>query len=234
MPTFDQNWLYQTILLAPGLLLSLTVHEYAHARTALAFGDPTAKNLGRVSLNPLRHLDLIGTIVLLVTQMVGWAKPVPVNPHNLHPRRFGDIMVSLAGPASNIFLAVVTGLLLKVCMTIGPQVLSPALYKTAGIMLLITMQVNLALCMFNLLPLFPLDGHHIVREMLPGQMQAPFMRWQMRFGAMMLLVLLFGPRLLSVLSDGKVVFNPVRVVIVYVVYYFAGLMGVLEAFFLFG
>lgn len=225
MPTFDQNWLYQTILIAPGLLLSLTVHEYAHARTALAFGDPTAKNMGRVTLNPLRHLDPIGTIVLLVTHMVGWAKPVPVNTHNLHPRRLGDIMVSLAGPASNILLAVVTALLLKVCIALGPEVLGQSFYKTGGIMLLITMRVNIALCMFNLLPLFPLDGHHIMREMLPPRMQAPFMQWQMRFGAKVLLALLFGPHLLSMLSGGKIYFHPVGTVISIVADFFAGLMG---------
>ena len=230
--------MYRLILILPGLLLSLTVHEFAHARTALAFGDPTAKNMGRVSLNPLRHLDPIGTIMIIITSMtgigIGWAKPVPVNPHNLHPRRFGDAMVSLAGPASNIVLAVITGLLLKVCITVGPKVLGPALYKSAGMMLLITMQVNIALCVFNFLPLFPLDGHHIVREMLPDRMQEPFMRWQMRFGAMVLLVLLFGPRLLSMLSGGKTYFSPVGIIIWIVVVFFADLMGVSEAIYLFG
>ncbi|MCK4601484.1 MAG: site-2 protease family protein, partial [Phycisphaerae bacterium] len=80
---FDANWLYMTVIMAPPLLLSLTVHEFAHARTALAFGDPTAKHMGRCSLNPLVHLDPFGTIVLLVTHFIGWAKPVPVNPANM-------------------------------------------------------------------------------------------------------------------------------------------------------
>ena len=100
MGIFQDDWFYRLILVAPPLLLSLTVHEFAHARTALAFGDPTAKAMGRVSLNPLVHLDPIGTIVLLVTRAFGWAKPVPINPANLHPRRLGDIAVSAAGPAS--------------------------------------------------------------------------------------------------------------------------------------
>ncbi len=238
MAFLDQGTMYKLILILPGLLLSLTIHEFAHARTALAFGDPTAKQMGRVSLNPLRHLDPIGTIMIIITSMAGmgfgWAKPVPVNPNNLHPRRLGDAMVSLAGPASNIFLAVVTALLLKVCITVGPQVLGPALYKSAGMMLSITMQVNIALCVFNFLPLFPLDGHHIVREMLPGRMQEAFMRWQMRFGAMVLLALLFGPGLLGMLSRGKINFHPVGTIIWIVVDFFSGLMGVSEAIYLFG
>jgi len=134
-------------------------------------------------------------------------------------------MVSLAGPVSNLFLAVVTGLLLKVCMTIGPEVLGQAFYKSAGMMLFVTMQVNVALCVFNFLPLFPLDGHHIVREMLPTQMQEPFMRWQMRFGVMVLLALLFGPRLLSMLSGGRTYFSPVGTIIGIVIDFFSGLMG---------
>ncbi len=226
---FDQGTLYRLILILPGLLLSLTIHEFAHARTALAFGDPTAKYMGRVSLNPLRHLDPIGTIMIIITSMtgigIGWARPVPVNTNNLHPPRFGDVMVSLAGPASNLFLAIVMALLLKLCLIIGPEVLGKALFNSAGMMLLITMQVNVALCVFNLLPLFPLDGHHIVREMLPGRMQEPFMRWQVRFGVMVLLVLLFGPRLLYELSGHKTYFNPVFDIISYVVYYFTDLMG---------
>lgn len=229
MPAFDQGTLYRLILILPGLLLSLTIHEFAHARTALAFGDPTARQMGRVSLNPLRHLDPIGTIMIIITSMtgigIGWAKPVPVNSHNLHPRRLGDAMVSLAGPASNLLLAVVTGLLLKACIIMGPEVLGKALYGAAGMMLFITMQVNVALCVFNLLPLFPLDGHHIVREMLPGRMQAPFMRWQVRFGVMVLLVLLFGPRLLYELGGRKTYFNPVFDIISNVVYYFTDLIG---------
>lgn len=237
MAFLDQGTMYRLILILPGLLLSLTIHEFAHARTALAFGDPTAKHMGRVSLNPLRHLDPMGTIMIIVTSMAGvgfgWGKPVPVNTNNLHPRRLGDAMVSLAGPASNIFLAIVTALLLKVCITVGPEVLGQKLFMAAGKMLLVTMALNIALCVFNLLPIFPLDGHHIVREMLPTRMQAPFMRWQMRFGFMVLLGLVFGPRLLSMLRDSETYFDPLGDVFLYVVVHFADLMGVLEAFRLF-
>ncbi len=227
MAIVDQNWLYEIILLAPGLLLSLTVHEYAHARTALAFGDPTAKHMGRVSLNPLRHLDPIGTIVLFLTRFVGWAKPVPVNPNNLHPRRLGDIMVSLAGPLSNLVLAVVMGILLKLWLTVGWQWMGYTLYQTAAKMLLTTMLVNVALCMFNLLPLFPLDGHHIMRELLPEHMQRGFMEWQARFGVIVLMGLLFGPRLVELLTRGGYSFDPIGTALGWVARNLAALMGLL-------
>ncbi|KKN23492.1 hypothetical protein LCGC14_0904490, partial [marine sediment metagenome] len=92
----DVSMLYGIGLLAVPVMLSLTLHEWGHARTALAFGDPTAASLGRTSLNPLRHLDLLGTICLLFGP-VGWAKPVPVDSTRLRPARIGDICVSLAG-----------------------------------------------------------------------------------------------------------------------------------------
>lgn len=184
------------LILAPALLLSLTLHEFAHARIALAFGDPTALRAGRVTLNPLRHLDPLGTIMLLLAGF-GWAKPVPVNPFNLRPRRLGEIMVSLAGPMSNLCLAILAGCLLRIL------IVSP-LMKTLGERgilvidaLLMILAINVCLCTFNLLPLFPLDGHHILREMLPPQKQAGFMHWQMKYGMWTLLLLLAGPGVFS-------------------------------------
>src|ERR1035437_8633090 len=109
----DSAWLADKLLTIPLLIFSLVVHECAHARTALAFGDPTAKNMGRITLNPLPHLDFMGTLCLIFSGFIGWAKPVPVNPYNLHPRRLGDIAVSFAGPASNLSLALIFGLILK-------------------------------------------------------------------------------------------------------------------------
>ena len=115
------------VALIAAMLISLTLHELAHARTALAFGDPTAQMMGRISLNPLRHLDPIGSIALVLSMMagagIGWAKPVPVNPANLQPRRLGDIMVSLAGPMANLGLAVAAGLLLRL-MVHHPRLLT--------------------------------------------------------------------------------------------------------------
>jgi len=206
--------IYRIILIAPALLLSLTVHEYAHARTALAFGDPTAKLQGRVTLNPLAHLDPIGTIVLILSQFIGWAKPVPVNPMNLRPRRLGDIMVSLAGPLSNLSLAVVCGLVLRGMWAwvglpgAGNDVGTTALRYTY-VILFVTMLANIGLGIFNLIPLFPLDGHHILRESLPTvDQRTNFMAWQVRYGVVVLAALIFMPRLLSMVLHRET-FSPV-------------------------
>jgi Zn-dependent protease len=176
---------------APLLLFSLTIHEFAHARTALAFGDPTAKHMGRVTLNPLKHLDPIGTIMILVIRF-GWAKPVPVNPHNLHPRKQGSIAVSLAGPASNLLLALFLAGLFRILFLSGVFDSDEGVFF--AVVLFRGIAVNFVLFLFNLLPLFPLDGHHIVRELLPGDRQGAFMMWQMRYGQMLLLALLLIPR----------------------------------------
>ena len=193
---FTPQDIHRMLLTAPPLLLSLTLHEYAHARMALAFGDPTAKHNGRVTLNPLKHLDPLGTLMILFSGVMGWAKPVPVNPYNLHPIRLGNIMVSLAGPLTNLALAVTSGLALRAWLAWGPTDL-PNIYDTVEMLLWWTALANLGLCFFNLIPLFPLDGHHIVREMLSSRKSDAFMRWQMRFGAMTLMILIFAPRLIE-------------------------------------
>jgi Zn-dependent protease len=189
------------VALIAAMLISLTLHELAHARTALAFGDPTAQMMGRISLNPLRHLDPIGSIALVLSMMagagIGWAKPVPVNPANLHPRRLGDIMVSLAGPMANLGLAVAAGLLLRL-MVHHPRLLTdPGVAKFLRLFLWVMMTCNLSLFLFNLLPLYPLDGHHIQREVLPTHLQGPYMQWQLAYGRYILLAIVFLPGLLQ-------------------------------------
>ena len=195
---FSPEWITETILLLVPLLFSLTVHEYAHARTALAYGDPTAQSMGRVSLNPLVHLDPLGTLVLILTRGFGWAKPVPVNPNNLYPRKLGNIMVSLAGPASNFCLAMIAILIIKGLFFVVPFIGHAPWVDTLFNMLLWLMIANICLCTFNMLPLFPLDGHHILRELLPPGKQADFMQWQLRYGRYVLMGVIFIPRLLDV------------------------------------
>ena len=220
MDSFDSEWLLEMLVVLPPLIFSLTLHEYAHARVALAFGDPTARDMGRVSLNPLRHLDPIGTLMLIFSRVIGWAKPVPVNPLNLEPRRLGEITVSAAGPLTNLALAVVFGLALRWA---GPWMADRIPPEGGGAiamlyrMLSVAAMANLALCFFNLIPLFPLDGHHIVREVLPSESQRGFMQWQIRFGGLLLLALLMGPRLLTVLTGKPFPIDPLRTYLHYVV-----------------
>lgn len=191
------------VILLPLLLYSLVIHEFAHARIAWNFGDPTAKNMGRMTLNPLAHIDPLGAITLLIVGF-GWAKPVPVNPMNLHPRRLGDIAVSLAGPASNLMVAVLSLLLLRGWIALADHVaIAENIFNTVDKALFVLAIINIALFTFNLIPLFPLDGHHILRELLPANYQQAFMIWQLQYGRILLMALLFGPLLL-----GQVTNNP--------------------------
>jgi len=214
MPTFDAEWLLFKVILLPPLLLSLVVHEYAHARTALAFGDPTAKNMGRLTLNPLAHLDPIGTLCIFLVGF-GWAKPVPVNPMNLQPPRLGDIAVSLAGPASNLLIAIITAGLLRLWWAVALTDNETVFYAIHSYLLMIA-SVNIVLCVFNLIPLFPLDGHHVLREVLPPESQGRFMFWQVRFGSLALMALLFGPNLLSMITRNPNIPDPLGWVLLHV------------------
>ncbi len=183
---FGPQFLQQLALGLPVLLLSLTVHEYFHAWTALKFGDDTAARMGRLSLNPLAHLDLWGTLMMVFSGFrFGWAKPVPVNPLRLRNPRVADIWVSAAGPISNMGLAVIFGLLYRLLST-GTLNIPHAVF-----MLLVNgVAINIALAFFNLLPLFPLDGSHILRNLLPPRYDGMMARFD-QIAPLILLGLLF-------------------------------------------
>jgi Zn-dependent protease len=152
--------------LIPPLLFALTVHEFSHAYTAFRLGDPTARLLGRLTLNPLAHLDPIGSILFLLPPHFGWAKPVPVDPRHLrHPRR--DMMwIALAGPASNVVLAAIFGTVLRVLPAVHYQFESPAAAALVE-MIQTSVLLNLILAFFNLIPIYPLDGSRILTGVLP-------------------------------------------------------------------
>ena len=156
--------LYQMFLLAPPILVALTFHEYAHGYVALRFGDPTAKMAGRLTLNPLSHLDPIGTIMLFVVHF-GWAKPVPVDPRYFRNPKQDMLWVALAGPGANMVLALISGTLLSI---LGPLFGSPNMLL---IMLHYSLIINLALAVFNMLPIPPLDGSKVLRGLLPYKYQ---------------------------------------------------------------
>jgi Zn-dependent protease len=165
------------------LLVSLTIHEAAHAWTADRLGDPTARVLGRVSLNPLVHIDPIGTVVLPLVAaishlpLIGWAKPVPVSARNLHHPRRDFMFVAAAGPISNLLQAVVAALLLRVSP--GP---------VAGVFYL-AVEINLLLAFFNLIPVPPLDGGNVMLGLLPPRAAAAYSRIR-QFGFIVLYALL--------------------------------------------
>lgn len=167
--------LIEMLLRVPPLLFALTVHEFAHAWVAYRCGDPTARNLGRLTFNPIAHLDPLGTICLLFAPF-GWAKPVPVNPYNFRQPRRDDILVSLAGVGANLATALTVGLLIRLAVHLGfnPAVSQVTLTLWVMLHLLLIMSVGLAL--FNLIPIPPLDGSHVLRNLLPTDMALTYER----------------------------------------------------------
>lgn len=170
------------------LVVALPFHEFAHAWTAYRFGDDTAKAQGRLTLNPLAHLDLIGSMLIL-TSGFGWAKPVPVNPYTLRRRSPSALMwVSLAGPMSNFLLAVLAAIPLRILYATGG--LSIANSDKIFTFLSTFIIINLGLMLFNLIPIAPLDGEKIAEYFLP-QRAADFMARMVPYGPILLMVLLF-------------------------------------------
>ena len=167
----------------PGIILALTVHEYCHALAAYAMGDNTAKQYGRLTLNPIAHMDPLGFLCLIVTRRFGWAKPVPVNDMNFRNRRKGMLLVSLAGPMSNFLAA----MLIAAVLTI--------FYKSMGGIsrgiLQIAYIINLSIGAFNLLPIPPLDGSKILDAFLNDR-QRFFMRRYAMYSNMLMLILIFS------------------------------------------
>ncbi|RPI59339.1 MAG: site-2 protease family protein [Planctomycetaceae bacterium] len=193
------------------MLGSLTIHEFAHARIALAFGDPTAYKLGRVSLNPIRHLDPMGTILFIFAQ-VGWGKPVPVNIYLMRPPSLGNICTSAGGPLSNLAVATVSLACMKLVTFIPAIANNPnePFYKVLDTFLWLSFAVNIGLFVFNLIPLYPLDGHHILGEFLPDDMQEGYMRFQLSMGVYIMIALWVGPRILRQITGDPNIPNPVR------------------------
>lgn len=148
------------------LLVCLPVHEFAHGLVASWCGDKTAKWQGRLTLNPFRHLDLWGTIMIL-TVGIGYAKPVPVNTFNLRNRKRDMILVSLAGPLSNFLMALVSAVMFRVCCLFVTDV--DLLYALWILFIWVMMSVNISLMVFNLLPIPPLDGSRLWSSLLPGR-----------------------------------------------------------------
>lgn len=168
----------------PALLFAISIHEYAHAQCADSMGDPTARYMGRLTFNPLAHLDPIGAILLVVAGF-GWAKGVPINVNNFRNRREGILKVSFAGPAANLFLCFMAAFMMALLGKM--HMLSDGLYR-----FLFWMQLyNVWFAFFNLIPVPPLDGSHILSELLPAKQSWQFNEIVDRYGFYILIALVF-------------------------------------------
>lgn len=150
----------EILIKAIGILIALSIHEAAHAWVAYKLGDHTAKNNGRVTLNPLKHLDPLGTILFIVAG-IGWGKPVPIDPRNFKNPIRDNALTALAGPASNIGVVLITAIIILLAVLLG--ITNPILIA----LLQYTMSINIVLCFFNLIPLPPLDGSKIILPLIP-------------------------------------------------------------------
>lgn len=170
--------------------MSVVVHEVSHGYVALALGDSTAKYQGRLTLNPISHLDPVGSILVPLIGyfaggfIIGWAKPVPFNPYNLKNQRWGEALVAVAGPLSNISLAIIFGLLIR--FSINDGMMNQAFLNLTGFVV----TINIVLAIFNLIPIPPLDGSKILSAFLPYKWQS-FMVSLEKYGLVLVFVFIF-------------------------------------------
>ncbi len=162
--------IYTGIFIYIIIVLSAVFHEYAHGFVAEQLGDDTAKAAGRLTLNPFVHLDMVGTVLLPLVFLftpgfgffIGWAKPVPYNPYNLRDKKYGSLKVALAGPASNIIIAIVLGIIIRIAMPFS--LMSPVAIQ----LIAFVAYINIILAIFNLIPVPPLDGSKILFDLVPS------------------------------------------------------------------
>ncbi|MFO7598385.1 MAG: site-2 protease family protein [Candidatus Desulfacyla sp.] len=197
----------QWIIKIPVLLFAITIHEYAHGRAALALGDPTAKSMGRLSFNPLIHIDILGAICLFLFNF-GWAKPVPVDIRYFKNMRKDVIIMSLAGPIANLAAALIAGLLIRFFM------LPLEIYLQVLLWLIL---MNIGLGVFNLLPLPPLDGSHVLENILPARAAQRFREYG-RYGPFILIGIVLLDNFAHTGIIGRILIGPMF----YLAHLFAG------------
>ncbi|MCH5584943.1 site-2 protease family protein [Shimazuella sp. AN120528] len=200
------------------LLLAFTVHELAHAYTAYLFGDPTAKNEGRLTLNPLAHIDPVGTILIFLMGF-GWAKPVPVNRFYFKSPRKAGVCVALAGPVSNLLLVFVFMGILKVVLLLGGLESHEAIAEVLFRLIDVVVQLNLVLFLFNLFPFPPLDGYRIIEELVSPSLRLKMQQYE-HYGLLIFVILWITPL-------GEFVLTPVFQLVSPMIYqFFASLLGI--------
>ena len=192
------NTIFELMLLIPVLLFSLSLHEFSHGYVSYKLGDPTPQNQGRLTLNPLAHLDFMGSLVLLITRRFGWAKPVPINPNYYNNPRKGMMLVSVAGPAANFFLAFVFAMTGRLVVFFSANTLLQLqqagygnLVQTFFVFIQLSVIINLSLGIFNLLPVPPLDGSKILRGVLPAEFDRYIRKLEGPYGMILIMILAY-------------------------------------------
>ena len=180
------GFLIRAIVALPGIIIAMVVHEWAHARVAYALGDYTPKLDGRLTLNPAAHVDLFGLLMLFLVHF-GWAKPVRINANNFSNPRRDDILVSLAGPVSNLITAFLTLIVWVMLLKFGIN-----MSEGAATVLQMIMIININFAIFNMLPIPPLDGSHILRNLLPYELAYRFAQLE-RYSFLILIIFLMTP-----------------------------------------
>lgn len=207
------EYITDVVLWLTVVILSLTVHEFAHAKYADWAGDPTPRRQGRVTLNPIAHLDPLGTLLIIMVAIsgfgFGWGKPVEVNPGYFRNPRRDWVLCAFVGPLSNILLAGVFALILRLAPISDPESLFSNSFLLFALYMVIT---NVGLAVFNMLPIHPLDGSKVLSGFLPDVFDRAFWRWQLTYGPILLLAALV---IVPVVTDGAVrpiawVLAPVR------------------------
>lgn len=199
------------IIILFALIISLSVHELCHALAAYLLGDNTAKDEGRISLNPMVHLDPMGTVFMAMMAFsgmgIGWAKPVPVNPFNFKKIRSAMVIVSAAGPLSNLIMAFIGYLVIFILAAINPQAPSASLYLLMDFLRAFGM-VNISLFLFNMLPLYPLDGSKILSGILPLHLARKFDMYTIQWGAKPMMILIIWELILPIPGPIGIILGP--------------------------
>jgi Zn-dependent protease len=187
----------ELLIIVLTLVFSLTIHEYSHACAALVLGDTTAKDQGRLTLNPLKHLDLLGILMLIIIK-VGWAQPVPVNENNLINKRRSMYIVALAGPLSNIIIASISLIAFHLVETAS---LLSSIFRYVSM-------INILLALFNLLPIPPLDGSNIIYSFLSDKMAYNYRKFIFKYGnyGFLVIVILFN-------IYPQIIFTPLSIIL---------------------
>ncbi|MGE5328608.1 MAG: site-2 protease family protein [Deltaproteobacteria bacterium] len=194
------DYFIDVLLMLPAVLIGLVFHEFAHGLAADKLGDPTPRSYGRLTIEPWPHIDILGLIMIFIPPHIGWAKPVPIDPRNFRKPKRDEVIVSIAGPLMNLFIAIAFGFLLVASLKFG--LIGALQAAQQGILVKIIqniMVINIVLFVFNLIPIPPLDGSHIIANLLPYN-QAQKYRSIERYGFIILIILVLTNVLSYILS----------------------------------